>query len=162
MEGTRGWAVRRAGDHEVDEVARWRIAFMADVRGWAPAELGESFAAATRAFVRDRTSAGRLRSWFAEGAGGGCIGIVSMVVVDAAPLPEDRRDRDGYVINMYVAPEARGRGVARALLGALLADAEATGLRRTYLHSTDDGRPLYEQEGFAPDPRWMARPTPPA
>ena len=156
----RGWEVRRATVDEVDEVVRLRVAFVADVRGRPPAELGDAFEAATAGFVRDRTAAGRLRSWFAE-ADGHRIGIVSVLVVDAAPLPEDLRDRDGYVINMYVAPEARGRGVARGLLEALLADAEEQGLRRTYLHSTDAGRPLYEQTGFAPDPRWMARPTPP-
>lgn len=159
MDETGGWTVRPAAAAEADEVARLRVAFVADVRDRAPGELDEGYVSATHAFVRDRAADGRLRSWFAEQAGEP-IGVVSMLVTDAAPLPEDLRAREGYVINMYVAPEARGRGVARDLLAALLVDAQQSDLRRVYLHTTDAGRPLYEQTGFSSDVRWMARLVP--
>lgn len=155
MQESLEWIVRPASSGETEEVVRLRSAFVADVRDRAPDDLGDEFLEATERFVRDRAGAGRLRSWFAE-RDGDLVGVVSVLVTDAAPLPEDLRSREGYVINMYVDPAVRGRGIARSLLDAVLTDALGSDLRRVYLHATDDGRPLYEATGFASDPRWMA------
>ena len=45
---------------------------------------------------------------------GDVLGIVSVLVNDVPPLPEDPRSREGYIINEYVKPAARSRGVGRA------------------------------------------------
>lgn len=61
----------------------------------------------------------------------------------------------GEVKRMYVAPSARGRGVARAVLAALVAYARSAGLRRLMLE-TGTEQPeavgLYESEGWTPIP----------
>lgn len=75
-----------------------------------------------------------------------------------------------WVGGMVVKPTARGRGVGRALLRACLAHAEARGARVVGLDATDEGRPLYEAEGFRAvgatprwsRPAWGPRPTPAA
>ncbi len=62
-----------------------------------------------------------------------------------------------YVADVYVLPEARGAGVGKRLVAALLALPELTGLRRIML-ATEDAHGLYEQFGFEPlhDPeRWL-------
>lgn len=60
---------------------------------------------------------------------------------------------------MYVRPEARGQGAARAVLDALGEHAEALGYRRLVLE-TGDAQPeaiaLYESEGFTPIERFGA------
>ena len=71
------------------------------------------------------------------------------------PLPEDARTLEGYLVNMYVKPEHRLRGIGKALLDECLADARASGLRRLNLHATDAARPLYHQVGFTSNDRWM-------
>ena len=76
---------------------------------------------------------------------------MSLLLLDLPPRPSDLRTREGYVLNMYVAPHARRQGIGRALFDALLADAAELDLRRLLLQATDDGRPLYEQAGFAND-----------
>jgi len=40
-----------------------------------------------------------------------------------------------YLQDLYTAPDARGRGVARALLERVYADAHAAGIRRVYWHT---------------------------
>ena len=59
----------------------------------------------------------------------------------------------GEVKRMYVAPEARGRGVARSLLAALVAHARSSGMSRLQLE-TGTEQPeavgLYESEGWTP------------
>ncbi len=54
----------------------------------------------------------------------------------------------GGIYNMGTLPAYRGRGVARAILAACLADAEAAGCAYVGLTPTAMGRPLYERLGF--------------
>jgi len=63
----------------------------------------------------------------------------------------------GEVKRMYVEPEARGRGVARALLRALVAHARGTGLVRVQLETgteQPESVALYRSEGFTPIPAY--------
>lgn len=70
-------------------------------------------------------------------------------------------DRPGVaeVKRMYVAPEARGRGVARALLAALEADARHLSYRGLILETgtrQPEAMALYESSGWVPTPRYGA------
>ena len=65
----------------------------------------------------------------------------------------------GYLGDVFVLPEARGRGVGKALMEAVLAHPDVRSLRRLAL-VTDDAHGLYERYGFQPldDVRkWMQR-----
>ena len=53
-----------------------------------------------------------------------------------------------YIMNMYVRPAYRQRGIATAILDVLVADARRQGVGRIGLEATDMGRPLYEKFGF--------------
>jgi GNAT superfamily N-acetyltransferase len=52
-----------------------------------------------------------------------------------------------YVADVFVVPEARGRGVGKALIGSMRAHPELQGLRRWVL-VTRDAHGLYAQHGF--------------
>jgi GNAT superfamily N-acetyltransferase len=54
-----------------------------------------------------------------------------------------------YLADVFVVPEHRGRGVAKALMRAILARPELQGLRRLLL-ATRDAHGLYAQFGFQP------------
>lgn len=125
-----------------------------------PEKLPRSLTDETRSFLDRAQRSGSLHSWLAEDAGN-CQGIVSVLLHDVPPLPEDSRTRQGLIINMYVLPEERQRGVGRALLEACLGSAPELGIRKFYLRATDDGRPMYLQTGFASDGNWMELKQPP-
>ena len=62
------------------------------------------------------------------------------------------RGRDAFVDELFVTPDARGRGLGRALLRALEAEARANGVRQLHLeveHGNEGARRLYLAEGFA-------------
>ena len=57
---------------------------------------------------------------------------------------------EAIVLNVYVEPAWRRRGVAEALMRAVLNALAVRGIRRIVLHASDDGRRLYERLGFVP------------
>jgi GNAT superfamily N-acetyltransferase len=148
---------REARPEDLDIVARLRLEFLAAHRGVDVATFSSGFQAETREFLRRHTDSGTIRSWLTEDDGEH-VGAVSMLILDLAPRPEDRSGREGYIINMYVDPGYRWRGIGRSLLERCLAAAEELRLRRLLLYATDDGRPLYARTGFAPNPSWMELP----
>lgn len=151
--------LRRATDRDLDVVVRLRLAFIAELRGVDPTSFDPTFVDATRTYLQDVTHVGDIRTWLAHDTDvdvdGAAVGIVSVLRNHAPPLPEQHLAHEGYLVNLWVVPTARRRGLARALVQAAIDDAPTWGLRRLSLFATDDGRPLYEQTGFAPDPRWM-------
>lgn len=92
----------------------------------------------------------------ARDGGGRVLGCGALVVADAdsdGDSDGDGEDRWAEVKRMYVVPEARGRGVARALLGWLHAQALRRGCRalrlETGIHQAE-ALGLYGRAGFAP------------
>ena len=147
--------IRRATDDDTELVIVGRLRFLCDVRGLTPDGLSDEFLTANRRFI-ERTHGRSFHSWLAT-TDRDVVGIVSLVIFDAPPRPEERRDADGYVVNMHVVPEHRRRGIGRRLIERCMRDAEAEGVRRFTLHATADGRPLYESLGFVDEPGWMNR-----
>jgi GNAT superfamily N-acetyltransferase len=54
----------------------------------------------------------------------------------------------GYLLNFWVEPPFRRRGLARALVREAVAESRRRGLRVTALHASPAGRLVYEKEGF--------------
>ena len=64
-----------------------------------------------------------------------------------------------WLCDVYVAPDARGRGAGQLLLTGILAELDPLGLKRIGLR-TLDAHTLYEKFGFGPldqPETWMAR-----
>ncbi|MFM0306219.1 GNAT family protein [Paraburkholderia sp. RL17-383-BIF-A] len=80
-------------------------------------------------------------------AGTPLIGVVGLI-----RIPSDKQRHKAAVVGMYVAPEAAGRGVGRALLKELLRRASRMdGLRQIQLlvgSRNEAARKLYESLGF--------------
>ena len=54
------------------------------------------------------------------------------------------------ILNVYTEPISRRRGLARRLVQTALTWCGANGIRAVILHSSEDGRALYEALGFQP------------
>jgi GNAT superfamily N-acetyltransferase len=78
------------------------------------------------------------------------VGAVELDVRRVAPGPVHRRGSLPYVYGLFVVPERRRRGVARALLAAAHAWVDEAGYEALALHASPAGRPLYEKMGFVP------------
>jgi GNAT superfamily N-acetyltransferase len=151
--------IRPAAVTDLDLVLEMRLDFLGEVRGLSAREITDEFRAETKAFIDRAQQEDRLHTWIAEEPGE-LLGIVSVVVNDVPPVPGDSRSKEGYIINEYVKPHARGRGVGRLLLRTALRSAGTLGIRRFSLFATDAGTRMYDAEGFSSNDRYMALSVP--
>jgi ribosomal protein S18 acetylase RimI-like enzyme len=79
------------------------------------------------------------------------IASAGLLVLDWPPHPLDLAgDHRGYLLNVFVEPEFRKRGLAHALVDRCLSEAHRRGLKVVALHSSDAARGIYQALGFRP------------
>jgi ribosomal protein S18 acetylase RimI-like enzyme len=103
-----------------------------------------------RNWLVPRLADGRYFGWVIEDGDAPVAGL-GMMEIDWPPHPfHPDDDRRGYILNVYVEPHVRRRGLARRLMEQACAEGKRRGLAYLILHATADGRPLYDQLGWTP------------
>ncbi|WP_034292430.1 GNAT family N-acetyltransferase [Herbaspirillum sp. RV1423] len=75
---------------------------------------------------------------------------IGLMEIDWPPHPSHPiQNKRGYILNVYVEPEHRRRGIAGLLMEMGEAEFKKRGLTYAILHSTGMGRPLYENIGWS-------------
>lgn len=101
-------------------------------------------------WVEKAIEEGRYLGWLTE-EDGKVIAGAGLLLLDWPPHPLDPRSATrGYLCNVYVEPEYRRRRLASNLIEMALAEARRRHIRVVALHSTEEGRRLYETNGFRP------------
>jgi ribosomal protein S18 acetylase RimI-like enzyme len=99
-------------------------------------------------WLRNRMESGEYLAWMAVAADGSIAGGAGLWLMDWPPHVIGSGARRGNILNVYVRPESRRRGIARALMETALEWTRANGVDCVILHASDDGRALYESLGF--------------
>lgn len=78
------------------------------------------------------------------------VAAIGLMSIDWPPHPSHPTlDKRGYVLNVYVQPAYRRRGLASSLMQAAEAEFARRGITFAVLHATETGKPVYEQGGWA-------------
>jgi ribosomal protein S18 acetylase RimI-like enzyme len=143
-EAAGGLPVRRAGAADIDAIVALRIDFERITRDSGSMDEGARRAELAGLLGPDLAS-GRLLCWLAADG--------DRPVAQAALrlLPGGT----GELMNVYVAPAFRRRGLGAALVASAIAEAAERGLARVTLEPTEDSRALYERAGFVAAGRRM-------
>ncbi|WP_431052224.1 GNAT family N-acetyltransferase [Roseateles sp. L2-2] len=88
---------------------------------------------------------------------GAVIGGAGVVLLDWGPTRANPDGLMGRVANVFVDPQHRGHGIARALVANAMAQCEAMGVREFNLGATLEARELYRSLGFIDYPAEMRR-----
>ncbi|MDR6231555.1 ribosomal protein S18 acetylase RimI-like enzyme [Pseudomonas sp. SORGH_AS199] len=77
------------------------------------------------------------------------VGAIGLMTIDWPPHPSHpTMDQRGYVLNVFVEPTYRRRGLASALMQIAEAEFARRGITYAVLHATQVGKPVYEQIGW--------------
>lgn len=77
------------------------------------------------------------------------IAAIGLMSIDWPPHPSHPTDdQRGYVLNVFVEPSHRRRGLASALMQLADAEFKRRGLSFCILHATQVGKPVYERLGW--------------
>ena len=113
-----------------------------------PAALAASDAACVEYFARAIPS-GQYHGWVAETPEGEVVASGGVVVDQHPPTPENLDGRAAYIMNVATDPAHRRRGLARRIFAETLRWSRGDGIGLASLQTTDMGRSLYEEFGFA-------------
>jgi len=139
--------IRPAIPQDFETVLHHRRRMFEDMGFTDPPALEAMLASATPLLRRGLTD-GTYRGWLVETPEEGIVAGGGVIILEFQSHPMDPVPRRAWVVNMFTEPGHRRRGLARRLMQAMLAWCRAEGMRFVYLHTSDEGRPLYEGIGF--------------
>ena len=113
------------------------------------AEL-DAMQAASATYFAEAIPGGRFHGWLAVTSAGEVVSTGGVILDQHIPTPGNLSGKIGYILNIVTVPSRRRRGIARRVLQTILAWLAEQGIQRVELHTSDDGRSLYESLGFEP------------
>lgn len=150
------YRIRRAMVEDAPVIARHRAAMfrdMGEVNGNEVARIETASFVYTRQMMAER----RYLGWVVERqgaivAGGGLI--ISQLLPRPGALDGGAQ---ALIVNVYCEPGHRRRGLARALMTAMIDWCKRKRIAKVVLHASPDGLPLYESLGFVQtnEMRWQ-------
>ena len=144
-----GQAIRKATVADAGTLARCRLELFRELDAHAGSGIGATFEDACHATLGQFLLAGTCVAWLAELPGVETpIGSLAMLIYPRLPSPPNFRALEGYILNVYVAPDARHQGIASALTHTAIEHARREKFARLRLHASPLGRAVYERAGF--------------
>jgi len=143
-----GYSIRLACLDDARAIVEHRRAMFRDMGRGDEARLAQ-MSAEFEPWLLRRMESGEYLAWMAVAADGSIAGGAGLWLMDWPPHVLGSGARRGNILNVYVRPESRRRGIARALMETALEWTRANGVNCVILHASDEGRALYESLGFA-------------
>ena len=124
-----------------------RRAMLAEIRPM-PADQLDAIAAAFAPWLAARMARGEYLGWFGADPAGQVVAGAGLWLMDWPPHMWHLEPRRGNILNVYVEPAYRRRGLARVLTETALDWCRQNDVRMVILHASDAGRPIYSAMGF--------------
>lgn len=150
------FSIRRAGLEDAPVIA-WHRARMFQDMGTLSTATFDGLVNESRLWTERALASGEYVGWLATPkndpsviVGGGGVQIRQVAPHPFRPPREDAfaKGKHAIVLNVFVEPEWRRRGLARLLMEEILRWARVERLDRLVLHASTEARPLYEHLGF--------------
>jgi len=140
---------RRANIKDVEVLIDFRVRFLNELYNHPEDDETEILRKALREYFSEAIPSNDFIAWLAE-YNGKIIGTSGMVVWQMpARYGGLESGKLGYILNLYIIPEARRKGICTRLLNELIEEAKSLGLTYLHLHASEDGINIYRKAGFA-------------
>ena len=144
-----GFTLRRATTDDIDVLVAQRHAMFRDVHKKSE-ELLDSMSAKFRVWALEHMNAGDYLAWLVVAPDGSIAAGGALWLMDWPPHVIGVNSQRGNILNIYTGDEFRKRGLARAMMEAILAWCRENSIDIVILHASPFGRSLYESMGFKP------------
>lgn len=138
--------IRLATPTDAETVAYQRGQMFVDM-GHMTAEEAQAQQTLWADWLRGAILAGDYVGLLAE-VDGVVVGSVGLMFRAKMPSAKDPALTQGHIMNMYVEPEHRRKGISEALMRAALAEVRRRGLRSVSLNAAPMGKEIYKRLGF--------------
>ncbi len=138
----------KASIEDIDKVVSLRLALfkeLGEVNSTQEINLVET---STREYLQKAFLNNEFISYIVE-RNGEPLSTSGMVLFKRPPYLENLQGIEAYILNMYTVPEYRGNGLAKRLLEFCIEDSKKRGVKRIWLHASEDGEHLYKKMGFS-------------
>jgi len=140
--------IREATTDDVPEILRQRRGMYLDM-GYEDSPALAGMLSTCEPYLRQALANGSFRGWLAL-RGEHFVGGGAIVISPWPSHPYDLECRRATILNVYVDPEFRRRGIARQLMRIMIDWCRQQKFAAVYLHASKDGRHLYQSLGFEP------------
>lgn len=139
--------IREAAAQEVAIILHHRRSMFRDMGEGTVEELDRMVEVA-RPWLAQALADGTYRHWLAVDSSGRVAGGGGVLLCPWPANPKDPCTERAVILNVYTEAEFRRRGIARLVMLTILGWIKERGLRGVNLHSSSEGRGLYEKLGF--------------
>jgi GNAT superfamily N-acetyltransferase len=140
--------IRHATAADIPEILRHRRG-MYEAMGDTDADALSGMISSCEPYITKAIANGSFRCWIAlkedQVAGSG-----SVLISPWPSHPYDLECRRATILNVYVYPQFRRKGIASELMRTMVDWCRKENFAAVYLHASKDGKPLYEAMGFEP------------
>lgn len=141
--------LRTATPGDIETILEHRVEMFRDM-GYRDAQQLRLLVQVSREYFASALANGGYHAVLAEIEGAGVVGGGGVVVCPWPGSVDRLQPRRPWILNVYVRPEYRRRGIARSIMQELIDWCRTQGFDCVCLHASEVGRPLYEQIGFQP------------
>jgi len=140
--------IRQATENDIPEILRHRRGMYEDM-DYSDTGALSAMLSTCEQYLTTAMMNGSFRSWLAS-SGNHVVGGGAVLISPWPSHPYDLQCRRATILNVYVSPEFRRKGIARQLMRTMIDWCRAESFAVVYLHASNNGRPLYEELGFEP------------
>ena len=145
---TNGTIIREATPDDIPEIVRQRRAMYEDM-GYDDSEVLATVVATSASYLSEALPNGSFRAWLAV-SGEHIVGGGAILISPWPSHPNDGHCRRATILNVYVYPDNRTKGIGRQLMQTMIDWCRDQDFAFVSLHASQDGRHLYETLGFEP------------
>jgi ribosomal protein S18 acetylase RimI-like enzyme len=141
--------LKRAGPGDLSLLSEWRMRVLNEVFPDTDPDNIPAIRLNNEDYYKKHLSDGSHTACFAlDAESGRILGCGGICYQEEMPSPDNLTGQNGYIMNIYTLPEARGEGIGRQIVEYLIADAKARGTEKIYLESSEIAKNLYHSMGF--------------
>jgi ribosomal protein S18 acetylase RimI-like enzyme len=139
--------IRRADLKDLDSLIEFRIALFREMGIIKLYSDERPFYNAVKQYFNTYIPKESFLSWIAE-KNGEIIASSGLIFIQKPPSPNNLSGKEAYIMNLYTAPEWRGRGIATSIMRKIFEFIEENEIDKASLHATDIGQSIYDKLGF--------------